>query len=543
MLVYANTLSFRGGGAEAAVFKAIGAWLKEQLGFGLHPDQLRTDGEFTGTRGEVRSKLRILTTSEESPQLYSWVLKFSDERVRGRQWTSEVGVKRSGDVLDLSCVVKTDEHSTLVASPVEASQPRLIRYVVANVANAKDADFAPGLPGVGLKTVGPDIDSYRAFEAEIERKERSGPIVLVSPTRDGDYLFSTVDLQQKLVGLAQVVQILPEFNSYEMAGVLGAERSAWGGAVNILYTPTPTGFVRRRLFLADAISGWGDTQLSRIAQVLAWVTNNTNIPRLYGHIRPEGVLQLSLRRRMEAARARSSQMDAAQLRQVLEQTAKQEAEQSKYFDELVDENSQLEGRISTYKDELEGAQDDLAKRDFTIQSLKDQLDRAGDGNTSAVNAERVVGLVSRKAPPSPLQCIELIEELYGDKCVILPSAKASAEKANHFIYGRELLDLLNRLVTAFRATLIEGGGDNKARAVFGKSEYAANESETVMGNKALRRQRVFEYDGKSVEMLRHLKIGVGDDVTKTIRVHFHWDADREKIVIGHCGEHLRLLNK
>jgi hypothetical protein len=40
-------------------------------------------------------------------------------------------------------------------------------------------------------------------------------------------------------------------------------------------------------------------------------------------------------------------------------------------------------------------------------------------------------------------------------------------------------------------------------------------------------------------MLRHLKIGVGDDLTKTIRVHFHWDADREKIVIGHCGEHLQ----
>jgi hypothetical protein len=50
VLVYANTLSFRGGGAEAAVFKAIGAWLKEQLGFGLHPDQLRMDGEFAGTR-------------------------------------------------------------------------------------------------------------------------------------------------------------------------------------------------------------------------------------------------------------------------------------------------------------------------------------------------------------------------------------------------------------------------------------------------------------------------------------------------------------
>jgi len=41
-----------------------------------------------------------------------------------------------------------------------------------------------------------------------------------------------------------------------------------------------------------------------------------------------------------------------------------------------------------------------------------------------------------------------------------------------------------------------------------------------------------------VEMFRHLKIGIADDPTQTIRVHFHWDATRRKIVIGHCGEHL-----
>lgn len=69
-------------------------------------------------------------------------------------------------------------------------------------------------------------------------------------------------------------------------------------------------------------------------------------------------------------------------------------------------------------------------------------------------------------------------------------------------------------------------------------EYAAKESETVMGNKAMRRQRTFEYESELVEMFRHLKIGVDDDVTRTIRVHFHWDADRKKVVIGYCGEHL-----
>ena len=40
-----------------------------------------------------------------------------------------------------------------------------------------------------------------------------------------------------------------------------------------------------------------------------------------------------------------------------------------------------------------------------------------------------------------------------------------------FIYGRDLLDLLMRLVTTYRDQLMDGG-DSKARRVFGKSEYA-----------------------------------------------------------------------
>lgn len=165
MLVYANHLAFEGSGAELAVFKGIGGWLKEQLGFGLHPDQLKQDGEFNGSRGDVRSRLRIIATIEEEPELYSWVLKFPDETVRGRQWIVELGLKSFRGILDLSCVVKTDEHSTLVDSPVTASQPRLIRYIVSNVQQTKDAEFAESVPGVALKSVGQDRDSYRALLA------------------------------------------------------------------------------------------------------------------------------------------------------------------------------------------------------------------------------------------------------------------------------------------------------------------------------------------------------------------------------------------
>ncbi len=66
-------------------------------------------------------------------------------------------------------------------------------------------------------------------------------------------------------------------------------------------------------------------------------------------------------------------------------------------------------------------------------------------------------------------------------------------------------------------------GDSDARKVFRRNEYAAKEPETIMKNRAMRRQRTFEYQGKSIQVFRHVKIGVKDGGSETIRVHFEWD--------------------
>ena len=319
MLVYANRLRVQGADAEWAVFKAIGGWLKEQLGFGLRPDRLKQDGEYQGHRQKTPSWLRIHGCYDGEPALCAWVLKHVAEDVRGRQWIVEVGVKKSIGTLEVSCVVKTDEQNTLVSSLVSASQPRVVRYIAENVLYAKDAEFVDDVPGEFLRKIGQDRDSYRAFRAEIERHDRDGAIVLASPTSEGEYLVNPTKLQSILIGLAQVVQVVPRSNSYEMTEILGKPWSAWNGSVNILYIPSALGDVRSRYFLRDKIQDWGDEQ-QRLSWILAWVTVNTNIPRLRMHVRPEGVRQLSIRRRMEKMRATRDQMNIAQLRHELDES-------------------------------------------------------------------------------------------------------------------------------------------------------------------------------------------------------------------------------
>ena len=234
-------------------------------------------------------------------------------------------------------------------------------------------------------------------------------------------------------------------------------------------------------------------------------------------------------------------MTAAQLRQALDEASKRAADQECFFDEIVQKNAGLEVELSRYKDDLEETQDKLRTESFQLKSLRDRISAVGDGGGAAVDPE-VLLEAALKDELSPLDCLNLIEQVYVNRCTVLDSARSSARKMTRFIHGRELLDLLKRLVTTYRDELVDGG-DTKARRVFGKNEYAAKESETVMKNKRMGRQRIFDYHGTQVEMFSHLKIGVEDDPTRTIRVHFHWDGDRQKIVIGHCGEHLPVSSR
>ncbi|WP_156473831.1 hypothetical protein [Acetobacter malorum] len=157
MLVYENYLTFQGNDAESIAFKAVGVWLKEQLGFGLHPQQLKQSGKFNGSRTnhkthkEVNSWLKIYAATDGVLQIFSWILKNEDENTFGRQWVTELGLKCNGSYIEFSCVVRTEENSTLVTTAVAASQPRVIRYLTRNVENSSKTSFTPQVEGIEEK--------------------------------------------------------------------------------------------------------------------------------------------------------------------------------------------------------------------------------------------------------------------------------------------------------------------------------------------------------------------------------------------------------
>lgn len=535
MLVYANWFRIYGKNAESALFRAVGGWIKTKIGQGLRPDTLIDPGIKQYRHRDTNYTLKISTSDSDFPKLYSWVLQHFDDTVRGRQWITEIGLKfLSEEDAVFSCVLKTDEQSALVDQPVIPSRPNIVNFAIQNVSSDEALRFDNNLPGLNVRHVGENLDSYRALYHEISRETRDYPIVLVSPSEDPNSRINPIHLQDELIGLAQVVRVRDDYDRQDMESVLGRRWSAWGGSVNILSVPTNKGRTWGRFFLPDEIQSWGPTQENRVSQLLAWVTNNTNVSRQREHIRPEGVRLLELNRRKQNIRTKANQNDIAELQKDLE-------EAYEIADSAVNaweqEKANLETELEITKLDLNEARNEISQKDYEIRNLKDNLQQSGKGHGSDLDVDTLMALSCQDDAPTPIDCLELIESLFGDKCVILDSAKKSARDSSSFEYGTKLLRLLWTLVTSYRDAL-KNGGDAQARGLLGNHNYAAKESESVMNNKEMRDLRTFTYKGENVEMFRHIKIGMEDNIRKTIRVHFHWDDERELIVIGYCGEHL-----
>ena len=193
---------------------------------------------------------------------------------------------------------------------------------------------------------------------------------------------------------------------------------------------------------------------------------------------------------------------------------------------------QLQAEIERYESQLKSLR---WKAETSTAALQTRTLRQ-----SAISAEVMDVFLDIVAQAlTPRQSLEVISRLFAERIVVLPSALKAADESASFHERAKLFELLWKLVNDYWCQLASGAGDIEARKVFGNS-FAATESEVTESNGKALACHTFTYQGKPMVMMKHLRIGVKHSVQETIRVHFEWLADEQKIVVGHCGPHLSL---
>ncbi|MGB7565581.1 MAG: hypothetical protein WBM08_12630, partial [Prochlorococcaceae cyanobacterium] len=286
--------------------------------------------------------------------------------------------------------------------------------------------------------------------------------------------------------------------------------------------------------------------------------------------RQERLEELEKKQGEISQRLAATRADEARLRRELESSRRQQdqrvekAEHQK--DEAKDLTEKLELDLSVTRQELDLAikeneglalereelETSLAQKQADLDFFHEMSEGRDSGLESPVAygaatpldpegelTGRLLGSLQKTAAGlKPRRILELVAELCPDSLVVLDSAWKSADEAAGFELGDRLFPLLWRLASSYREARLAGQPNVVGIKVFGANAFAARESDGIEKSPSARRARTFLYKGEEVVMWQHLKIGVKDSVNRTLRVHFLWDPEAGKVVIGHCGKHL-----
>ena len=532
MLVYANSFVLSETVVVSDVIGLIAKWAGQPRKTFVDPERLgRGVREFRFADGATLSS--VVTADEEGSPIFPYHfcsrLVHGQPGVPGRRWTTEIGLRRPtpDDRIECSVLLRTDEISTRVTTPIQATRPGIVTRILEH---CTPDTLTPGLSVKHLSQ-----ENASLLLDEVWSLERRYPIVQISADQSGIYPVLPQRMQSVLVGLAQVFAIAPEVDTYALEAVLTRRFSAYGGAINLIFPvrrQEPGGFCKTVLFRPDEIRELAETGSAIDSDVLAAITHRTNIPHSWRHISSDIVNQAILRGRLDRAIGAARGSDDVAAYEILLQEA---ADQLSVKDDEIAEARIViergEESLDDLRSENEGLKHALSGVQARPDAEKDQLE-----TKMASLREKMRLVLGNNA--SLEQILRLFSELHPNRLLVLDSAFMAARESDRggFRQGKKAFELLMKFSEDYYDALLEGKGDQFAKSAFGTGSFAAKEASTLSNEGKDR--RTFSYGGSNILMEKHLKHGIKDSLADTLRIHFEWFPSEKLLVIGHCGKHL-----
>lgn len=523
MLVYGSELSILPATPTLDVLAPVAQWLATKGRTRIEPQELAVQGD----RG-LADGARLITVGLTANGTDYVAIRYThpDRFVAGREWITEIGLRRELARFSCSTLLRTDEKSALVGGLIETTRPLVVEMI------AHKCRLAADCPGGSAKPL--TVEDADAFGFVVLDPNRPYPVLQVSAMQDGTFAVDPHRLAALLIGVADVVQIPPHVDTFALEDRLGPRHSCYHGAVNIVWPPihaaSGTFAPVTRIMAAELLEV--RSQGNRVENhLLALVCHRTNSAYARRHLTLEAAHSVSLRHALDEAKATGAKSDAelAELYRRVDHDQQQEI-------------GQLKAQLAANENESAALLEERDSLRATVDSLKQNIaamSQASKGNTAASlpqdKRKKLVDAISEKFTMS--DALTALEACFEERVVILDSAWASAKKAEEFNYPHRAFGLLATLCQEYWEALASGKSDGEARTSLGNA-FSARESETVESNRRARALRTFTHDGKPIEMMKHLRIGTKDSIAETWRCHFEWDAANKKIVIGHCGKHL-----
>lgn len=562
------------------------------------PEGLMTSGFVRGNYqhacGESYLRTEAAFAAEDDALPQHWALEYveRDGTFGYRFWVTEIGISGiGGDRWAVNARVRYYDDPTYIyqVNKPERNAPKFVKELILK------RGLVVRCGGLPLRTSAAVLteDNFDLFVEQLIDEERTAPLVVISrhdfSEGDSSYPVDPKELARLLTGVAVVYALdrndqalersyayvfdNPAKPAYKYRLVPGCLRIFWGGVD--LDEPTEFDYARHRFFTSEALEALGATAI--IQNISAGVSRMFSL-RAGEVLSVRSVAyQASLLRtgKLEQSRLALTQRlrEAEEWRDALENAG-----------EWGDSRDALQGEIEVYKELLAIAEEELreaqtrqgqAPGGVADDEYQLQVQAADRANNEALAAEaraasfeqenghlryRVDQLegqlreeqalvrgnekraellleVARELR-DPARVVEVAREVFGDRLVILDRAVESARE-----YRGEPSEMFDGLLAMYQH-LWELRFGEEGDVTVDEDEFQAltgfgltfHESKQTKRNARLAKQRQVEYRGKTCDMSPHIK--GGDKKRGFLRIHFFFDGDGRKVVIGHCGNHM-----
>lgn len=250
-----------------------------------------------------------------------------------------------------------------------------------------------------------------------------------------------------------------------------------------------------------------------------------------------GAAESRLMDQLKEARA-----EAASLRREVDGARATAAEAEKALRDAKEAQEVAEGRERAAEEAMKELDRVSSERDNEVRRLEAQvgsLEEAARDTALASWGETSMPVSEMFSVPRNLdEVLALAQQAWPERLLVLPSAHKAAKAWS----GRDL-DRPWRALCAVAEVLwslhfAERLPDEQdAFADRTGFTLTLNESKTVCEVPVFREARTFVWDGERVFMPAHVVVGNGSAET-SVRMHFAYDEDNKRVVIGHLGKHL-----
>jgi hypothetical protein len=429
--------------------------------------------------------------------------------------------------------MKTNEISTRVSTITDAKRPIIVHHLTKY---CKPSIDTPGLEAIHIK----ESDTLEALIYEIENDRRRHPIVILRADEDGIFPSDVQKLTGFVKTLASVILVNGNIPEMVVRRILGKYYLS-PGTIGIIHAYTKrnsSGSPRIQKIQLEEIEKWKENN-SIEKEILSYVTHLTNLPMSWGHA---GVTEIEEENKRRLFRNLVNNHNKAKSKVETLEFLEGYIGQLEHEIEILKKQKHEAEEISLATDVANSSLNDevrhLKYRNQTLQDILDNSNHYTDLSNGDIPEEISKALVtSLEGEPRPVDALLVIQSLFKERIVILPSAFKSAEESECFRNKGQLFNILFKLATDYWEALSNGKSDAEAKDCFGKV-YAAGESESTEKRQKAREQRTFIYNNEPIVMMKHLRLGWKESTADTIRVHFEWIAKENIIVVGYCGPHL-----